>query len=118
MTKMSNKVSCPKCENISGFIDQKDKAQVIKKCFVCNDTLLIYEEHKQLLDIGFKEAFDSIDEYSLTYHLRNRNTPYYINFKIKVDSENLPYVASTDISWMERLKFETVSDVIDFIKSI
>ncbi len=114
---MSNTIPCPKCENISGFIDAKDKGQVIKKCYVCNDTLLISEEHQQLLDLRFKETFDAIDEYSLTYHLRERNTPYYINFKIKVDSENVPYVASTDIFWMERLRFDTVADVIRFIKN-
>jgi len=114
---MSNKVPCPKCENLSGFIDVKDKGQVSKKCYVCNDTLLISEEHQQLLDLRFKETFDAIDEYSLTYYLRERNTPYYINFKIKVDGENIPYIAILDISWVDKPKFDTVADVIRFIKS-
>lgn len=115
---MTNQVPCPKCANKSGFISERDKAtKIINDCYTCNDKLMISEEHNELLNMGFTESFEPIDEYSLSYHLRNRNTPYYINFKIKVNSENIPYVASTDISWMDKPKFETVADVISFIKN-
>jgi hypothetical protein len=115
---MMNQVPCPKCANKSGFISERDKTtKIIKDCFTCNDTLMISEEHNELLNLGFKETFEPIDEYSLSYHLRNRNTPFYINFKIKVDAENVPYIASTDISWMDKPKFDSVADVIRFIKT-